>query len=348
MSVPVPTTELLLPTSVIGSYAIPSWVWSGLEAIRRDEYGPTDQRELLDDAVQIAIRDQERAGVDVITDGEMRRWYFVQGFYGRMSGLEPVGVLRKTGVYGYDSAPRYRPVERVRIESGLGIVDEFAYARAQTDRALKATVPGPLTLTIHIQLHDDRIYRDRLELAWEFAQVINRECLALAAAGADFIQIDEPSYAIIPGTQAGWVDLFNACVADVSAKIGLHVCFGNLGSRPRGKRDYGWMFPAILDAKCDQFSFEFANREMKEAELWGRHGDGRELSAGVVDVKSFYLETAEDVAERIRLLLPHVRPEKLWLTPDCGFFQLPRWLAYRKLERLVAGARLVRRELGGA
>jgi 5-methyltetrahydropteroyltriglutamate--homocysteine methyltransferase len=105
------------------------------------------------------------------------------------------------------------------------------------------------------------------------------------------------------------------------------------------------MFPAILDAKCDQFSFEFANREMKEAELWGRHGDDRELSAGVVDVKSFYVETAEDVAERVRLLLGHVRPEKLWLTPDCGFFQLPRWLAFQKLQRLVAGARLVRREL---
>src|SRR5262249_43569519 len=338
----VPERAPLLRPSVIGSYAIPGWVWTGPAAIKRDEYGPSDRRELLDDAVQIAIRDQERAGVDVITDGEMKRWYFVQGFYGRMSGLEPVGVLRKTGVYGYDSAPRYRPVERVRVEHGLGIVDEFKYARTQTDRPLKATVPGPLTLTIHVQLHDDAVYGDRVELAWEFAGAINRECRALVEAGADFIQIDEPSYAIIPGTQAGWVDLFNACVADVPAKIGLHVCFGNLGSRPRGKRDYGWMFPAILDAKCDQLPFEVGNREMKEAELWGRHGDEREFSAGVVDVKSFYVESAEDVAERIRLLLPHVSPEKLWLTPDCGFFQLPRWLAFQKLQRLVAGARLVR------
>jgi 5-methyltetrahydropteroyltriglutamate--homocysteine methyltransferase len=333
---------------VIGSYAIPGWVWSGLDAIKRGDYGPTDQRELFDDAVQIAIRDQERAGIDVITDGEMKRWYFVQGFYGKMSGLEPVGVLRKTGVYGYDSAPRYRPVERIRAEHGLGIVDEFTYARTQTDRPLKATVPGPLTMTIHIQLHDEGVYRDRLELAWEFAQVINRECRALVEAGAELIQIDEPSYAIIPGTQAGWVDLFNACVEDVAAKICLHVCFGNLGSRPRGKREYGWMFPSILDAKCDQFSFEFANREMKEAELWGQHGDDRELAAGVVDVKSFYVETPQDVAERVRRLVQHVRPEKLWLTPDCGFFQLPRWLAFQKMQRLAAGARLVRGELTGA
>jgi 5-methyltetrahydropteroyltriglutamate--homocysteine methyltransferase len=339
---------MLIPTSVIGSYAIPSWVWTGLDAIKEGRYGPTDHRELFDDAVQIAIRDQERAGIDVISDGEMKRWYFVQGFYGRMTGLEEVGVLRKVGVYGYDSAPRYRPVDHVRAEHGLGIVDEFKYAKAHTSRPLKATVPGALTLTIHIQLHDDKVYKDRLELAWEFAELINLECKALVEAGADFIQIDEPSYAIIPGTQGGWVDLFNACVKDVSAKIGLHVCFGNLGSRPRGKRDYGWMFPALLDARADQFSFEFANREMKEHDVWARHGDDREFSAGVVDVKSFYVETPEDVAERIRAILAAgVEPEKLWVTPDCGFFQLPRWLAFQKMQRLVAGTEIVRRELGG-
>lgn len=339
---------MLIPTSVIGSYAIPSWLWTGLDAIKEDRYGPTDRRELFDDAVQIAIRDQERAGIDVITDGEMKRWYFVQGFYGRMTGLEEVGVLRRVGVYGYDSAPRYRPVERVRAEHGLGIVEEFRYARSQSSKPLKATVPGPLTLTIHIQLHDDKVYKHRLELAWEFAELINLECIGLVQAGADFIQIDEPSYAIIPESQSGWVDLFNACVKDVAAKIGLHVCFGNLGSRPRGKRDYGWMFPTLLDARADQFSFEFANREMKEADIWAKHGDDREFSAGVVDVKSFYVESPEDVAERIRAILDAgVSPEKLWVTPDCGFFQLPRWLAFQKLQRLVAGAEIVRREIGG-
>ncbi len=344
----MPQPSVLIPTSVIGSYAIPSWLWTGIDALKDDKYGPTDRRELFDDAVQIAIRDQERAGIDVITDGEMKRWYFVQGFYGRMSGLEEVGVLRKTGVYGYDSAPRYRPVSRIKAERGLGIVEEFKYARSQTDRPLKATVPGPLTLTIHVQLHDDGIYKDRLELAWEFAEVINRECIALVEAGADFIQIDEPSYAIIPGGQENWVELFNACVKDVPAKIGLHVCFGNLGSRPRGRRDYGWMFPTLLSARCDQYSFEFANREMKEVEIWKSWGDEREFSAGIVDVKSFWVEPAEEIADRIRMLLKHVRPEKLWVTPDCGFFQLPRWLANQKMKRLVEGTAIVRKELTGA
>jgi 5-methyltetrahydropteroyltriglutamate--homocysteine methyltransferase len=265
-----------------------------------------------------------------------------------MVGLEPVGVLRRQGVYGYDSAPRYRPRERVQAPHGLGIVEEFTYLRRQAaGQAIKATCPGPLTLTIHVQLHDDTVYKDRLELAWEFAGVINRELKALVEAGADFIQIDEPSFAIIPGTQQNWVDLFNACVADVNAKIALHVCFGNLGSRPRGKREYGWMFPSLLDARCDQFVFEFANREMKEENIYQLARIDREFGAGVVDVKSFWVEPPEEIAGRIRAFLKYVPADKLWITPDCGFFQLPRWLCALKLKNMVAGARIVRRELEG-
>src|SRR5205807_881132 len=171
--------------------------------------------------------------VDIVSDGEMRRWYFVQSFYSRFEGLELEEPLRKQGVYGYDSPPRYHPVERLRAPSGLGIVDEFHYLRRNTDRAIKATCPGPLTLTIHIRLKDDRIYKDRLELAYEVADTVNAELKALVAAGATFIQIDEPSYSIIPGSSKEWIKLFNRTVAGVEAKIALHVCFGNLGSRPR-------------------------------------------------------------------------------------------------------------------
>ena len=338
----------ILPTTVIGSHAIPSWMWTAMKAIDAGEYGPTDIKETFDDAVKLAIQDQVEAGVDVITDGEMRRWYFVQGFYGKMAGLEPVGILRQQGVYGYDSAPRYRPVERVSAPSGLGIVDEFRFLQSQPHgQAIKATCPGPLTLTIHIQLRDERIYKDRLELAWEFAGLINRELKALVEAGADFIQIDEPSFAIIPGAQQDWVDLFNACVEGVNAKIALHVCFGNLGSRPRGKREYGWMFPDLQRARCDQFVFEFANREMKEADIYELASIDREFGVGVVDVKSFWVEPPEEIAARIRTFLKHVPAERLWITPDCGFFQLPRWLCALKLKNMVAGTRIVRRELTG-
>ena len=334
----------LLPTTVIGSYAMPSWLWTAVGEIDKGNYGRTDTQETFDDAVNIAILDQERAGVDIITDGEMRRWYFVQSFYKRMEGIASDPPLRKVGLYGYDTPPRYHTVGKVTVPDGLGILDEFNYTKAHTEKPIKVTCPGPLTLTIHLRPSEG--YADRLELAWEFARVINTELKALVELGADFIQLDEPSFAVIPGSVGDWVALYNACVEGVDAKLALHVCFGNLGSRPRGKRSYHWMFPDLLDAKADQLVFEYANREMSEIDLWKEFGVDRELGAGVVDVKSFYVETADDVAERIRQILEYVPADKLYVNPDCGFFQLPRWLSYLKLEALVAGTKIVRSELG--
>ena len=337
----------LLPTSVIGSYAMPGWFWTAVEQIDAEKYGPSDIRETFDDAVNLAMLDQQRAGVDVITDGEMRRWYFVQSFYRRFAGLETRPVLRQTGLYGYDSVPRWWPVEKIQVPEGLGIVDEFEYAQKHSDRPVKATCPGPLTLTIHIQLRDNKVYRDRVELAYEFAGVVNKELKDLVAAGADFVYLDEPSFSIIPGGDQNWIELFNETVKDVGAKVGLHICFGNLGSRPRGKRRYDWMLEDIMRADAQQISLEFANREMAELELCREIAQEREVSAGLIDVKSFYLETPEDIAERVRQTLEYVPAEKLWITPDCGFFQLPRWLAFQKIKNMVKGVQIVRRELEG-
>ena len=323
---------------------MPSWLWTAVGEIDKGNYGRTDTQETFDDAVNIAILDQERAGVDIITDGEMRRWYFVQSFYKRMEGIASDPPLRKVGLYGYDTPPRYHTVGKVTVPDGLGILDEFKYTKAHTEKPIKVTCPGPLTLTIHLRPSEG--YADRLELAWEFARVINAELKALVELGADFIQLDEPSFAVIPGSVGDWVALYNACVEGVDAKLALHVCFGNLGSRPRGKRSYRWMFPDLLDAKADQLVFEYANREMSEIDLWKEFGVDRELGAGVVDVKSFYVETADDVAERIRQILEYVPADRLYINPDCGFFQLPRWLSYLKLEALVAGTKIVRSELG--
>ena len=177
--------------------------------------------------------------------------------------------------------------------------------------------------------------------------VINAELKALVAEGVDFLQIDEPSYAIIPGTARDYLDLYNATVAGVEAKIALHVCFGNLGSRPRGPRRYAPLFPTFHEARADQFVLEFANREMKEIERVKEFCDGREVGLGVVDVKSFYVEPVEEIAERIREGLQYIGSDKVFINPDCGFFQLPRWLTVLKLRRMVEAAQLVRRELAG-
>ena len=345
----MPATLPLIPTHVMGSHGFPGWFWGALEKIKAGDYGQTDVKETFDDATQLAVRDQERAGIDVICDGEMRRFFFVQTFYGKMQGLEDVEPLRKTGLYAYDSVPRYRAVGRVSVPTGLGVVDEFKYLKTQTDKPVKATVPGPVTLSIHIQIRPGDAYNgDRLALTWDMVPAVNAELKALVTAGADWIQIDEPSAAIVPGQIDEYVKMFNACVDGVRAKIGLHVCFGNLLSRPRGKRSYRWMFPALKSARCDQFVFEYANREMAEIEDWKDYGVDREVACGVVDVKSFYLESPEEVADRIALCARYIPIDKLSVVPDCGFFPVPRWLAFEKLKRLAAGAALARKKLGVA
>ena len=336
-----------IPTHVMGSHGFPGWFWTALDKIKAGEYGQTDVKETFDDATQLAIRDQERAGIDIVCDGEMRRFFFVQTFYEKMDGLDPVEPLRKTGLYAYDSTPRYRPLRRINVPGGLGVVDEFRYLKTQTDRPVKATCPGPVTLSIHVQLRPGDVYgNDRLALCWDFVPAINAELKSLVAAGADYIQIDEPSAAIVPGQIGEYVKMFNACVEGVRARIAFHVCFGNLLSRPRGKRSYRWLFPTLLDARCQQFVFEYANREMAEIEHWKEIGVDRDVACGVVDVKSFYMESAEDVAERLLLCAKYIPVARLSAVPDCGFFPVPRWVAFEKLKRLAAGTQLARQKLG--
>src|SRR5262245_3728962 len=213
-----------IPTHVMGSHGFPGWFWTALDRIKVGDYGQTDMKETVDDATQLAIRDQERAGVDVICDGEMRRFFFVQTFYAKMDGLDPIEPLRKTGLYAYDSAPRYRPRERIKVPRGLGVVDEFRYLKTQTDKPVKATCPGPVTLSIHVQLRPGDPYdNDRLALCWDFVPAINAELRALADAGADYIQIDEPSAAIVPGQIGEYVKVFNAWGEGVRARIAYHV-----------------------------------------------------------------------------------------------------------------------------
>src|SRR5437867_6974906 len=230
------TTSLpLLYTHVWGSHGCPAWFWTALDKIKAGEYGQTDVRETFDDATQLAIRDQERAGIGVICDGEMRRFFFVQTFYGKMEGLESLEPLRKTGLYAYDSVPRYRAVRKITVPRGLGTVEEFQYLKTQTEKPVKATCPGPVTLSIHVQTRPGDAYNnDRLALCWDFVPAINAELRALVEAGADYIQLDRPSAAIVPGQIDEYVKMFNDCVEGGRARAASAVCFGSLLSRPRG------------------------------------------------------------------------------------------------------------------
>ena len=337
-----------IPTATVGSHALPGWYRLTLEHVERGELGETDVREAVEDASAAAIADQERAGLDVISDGEVRRADFIMGFYGRFRGLRRTPPHRRLGPELYDSTAVYETEGRLAAPEGLGCVAEFDFAARRSSRPVKVAVPGPLTLTNAIRVREG--YRDREDLAEHLAGIVNAELRALVAAGCRFVQVDEPSYSAYWADPADGVRLFNRCLEGVAGEgvcVGLHVCFGNLRGRPQWPRSYAALLPRLADARCDIVLLEFANREMAEADLWARHDLPQALAAGVVDVKSFHRERPEDVADRLRrLLAAGVPADRLWAVPDCGLWETPRWLAVLKLRALAAGAELVRRELG--
>ncbi|MFQ5945588.1 MAG: cobalamin-independent methionine synthase II family protein [Anaerolineae bacterium] len=336
----------LLPTSVVGSHGLPGWLWLAREALEAGRLGATDVRELMEDATQLALLDQERAGVDVLSTGEMGRVRFILGFYERLEGIHALEPSRKLGAPHWDTHGPFEVVEKLRAPRGLGIVEEYRLARSLTTRPLKATIPGPFTLMIPLRVRG--AYKDRESLLADLVGIVRTECMALVDAGAHFLQIDEPNYVMFRGALPDLGEVFNGSVEGLRAKIALHVCFGNLGGRPfPAVRSYRHLFPALYEVKAEQILLEFANRGMEDAGLWKEFPTDKELGAGVIDIKAFKTESAEDVAGRIRTLLQYVAPEKLWLNPDCGFWETPRWITQQKLRALTEGAGLVRSELGG-
>lgn len=336
----------LLPTSVVGSHALPGWLALGREASAAGRLGPVDLLELIEDATRIALADQIEAGVDVPANGEMGRENFTLGFFGRLRGLRPLPAPRRLGVPSYDTHTPYEVVDRVTAPEGLGLVDEWHMTRRLTDRSLRATCPGPHTLSIPLRHAGGPYHGDRDRLLADLAAIVNAELRALVAAGADLVQLDEPNFVMFRGAAArDLVDLFNRTVDGVRARVALHVCFGNLHNNSFATpREYRPLLPALRAARCDQLVLEFANREMAEIDLLEAIGD-RTVAVGVVDVKAYRVETPEEVAARIRLALKSVPAGRLWIVPDCGFWETPRRTAVGKLRAMVAGARLVRREL---
>ena len=340
------TTLPLIPSTVVGSHGRAGWWHLGVKAWETGQMGPADLEEMLDDAADTAIRDMERAGVDVITDGEVRRLDgYVDSYYEVIKGIRPIAVRRKLGPWGYDQQTRYEAVARIETpDGGLGIVKEFEYLKAHTSRGIKATCAGPLPFGSRI--HPGAVYKGVVQVAERFAEVINQELKGLVAAGAEIIQIDEPARGHVSGQEMA--RLFNLATEGVRARLGFHVCFGNRFGRSRFDRTYRPYFPALLEARADQFVLEFAGREMAELDLIGQYArEGRELGAGVIDVKGFHPETPDEVADRIRKVLKVWPAEKLSVNPDCGFGWSPRNMCNGKIRALAAGARLVRKELGG-
>lgn len=339
---PRPAGLPLVPTAPIGSHALPSIYLMALERIAAGGLGETDLREAVEDASQLAILDQERSGLDVVSDGEVRRHDFILSFYGQLEGLVEVPPRRRLGPHLYDSTPIWDVREKVTAPNGLGTLPEFEFARGRTDRLLKVACAGPLTLAQPMRLAGG--YAKREDLMWDLAGLVNQELKTLVAAGCTFVQVDESSNTAYWASRRLFTDLFNRTVEGVDAYIGLHLCFGNLRGRPHSARSYSEILPGLRDAGADLLLLEFANREMAGIDEVAAADLPQDIGVGVIDVKSAHRETPEEVAGRIRAMARRIPLERLWAVPDCGLWETPRWLALHKLRSLVAGARLVREE----
>ena len=335
-----------LRTSVVGSHARPSWFVHGIDAAERGEFGPADLAEMLDDGVDLALRDQEEAGIDLVTDGEMRRaGFFTAEFYKHVTGVRALPSDRRLGAAGHDQQHRFEVLESITAPDGLGVVEEYRYARTRARRPLKVTIPGPYTLSGRLRTGPGDVYATRDAAAEACVPILRAELEALVAEGVSHIQIDDPSPAIHPDAPSDFAALFNAAVEPIVGRVrlGAHLCFGNYLGRPLARRTYRPVLEAMLRFRVDELVLEFANREMAEVDLLGEiAAAGRDVAAGVVDVKNYHLESAEEVAERIdAVLTAGVPAERLTLVPDCGFSQTARWATVAKLRALVAGRDLV-------
>lgn len=335
-------------TTVIGSYPFPSWL--EFASFNLDQFGEADIREMQDDAVIAAIHDQVSAGLDVITDGEQTRFDFNLSFYGYLDGIEQNDQNpRKWGPPAHDQRGKHRVLGEISAPNGMGVVEEYMRLKrlAPAGPTLKASIPGPYTLSGRLLPNDQ--YPDRYALTEALIPLIRDELTKVVDAGCTEVTVDEPSmscYAYREDTKR-FVDIFNRVVEPIvgRCRLSTHLCFGNYKGHAVGYRKLEPMFPDFLDFKVDEMHVEMANREFSELELIAKIGETMDVAVGVVDVKSYYIETVEDIEQRIKLCLQYVTPERLSVAPDCGLSQTARWAAKRKLNNMVRAAHNIRKAL---
>ncbi|MBI2808006.1 MAG: methionine synthase [Planctomycetes bacterium] len=335
----------LIPATVIGSWSFPGWYAKFCADVAEHPgwFGVDDREEALRDAVRLAIDDQLRAGADIITDGEMQRVDFNLGFYDYLEGIEPLPASRRLGPPAHDQRDKYRCTRRLTASRGLGLVEEYRRLRQYTDAPVKVAIPGPFTLAGCLIGGD--VYKGRAEIADALAPLVNGEIHRLGQAGADFIQLDEPSFACHPDAPDYFLDLVGRTVQDLDVKISMHMCFGNYRGRAVGWRSYAPLFPHLGRAKVQQLALEFASREMAEIELLKQLPAPMEVAVGLVDVKNTWIEPPDLVAQRLTEVLKYIEPERVHVTPDCGFSQTARFIAQKKLANMVEGVRIVRKRI---
>jgi 5-methyltetrahydropteroyltriglutamate--homocysteine methyltransferase len=338
----------LLPTTVVGSYPQPDWLVD--RAMLHDTVPRVRLHELWriaepylaqaqDDATLLAIHDMERAGIDIITDGEIRRESYSNRFATALDGIDndnPATITNRAG----RSVEVPRVVGRVRRRVPVEIAD-MAFLRRNTTRSAKITLPGPFTMA---QQAKNEFYADADELVMDLAAAVNEEAHDLVAAGADVIQLDEPWLRNDPdAAKRIAVKAINRALAGIAVPTIVHLCFG-YAAVVHGRKPSGYSFlPELADSTAQQLSIEAAQPKLDLGVL--SELGGKTIVLGVIDLADPAVETPQQVAERIRNALRHIGPERLVPAPDCGMKYLSRDTAFGKLAALSAGAALVRREL---
>ena len=344
--------ERPLRTTVIGSYPFPGWLEQAVWNL--EKFGSADREEMIEDAVTVALQDQLAAGLDVVTDGEQTRLDFNLSFYGFLEGIELESASpRRFGPPAHDQRGKHQVTGPIKASRGLGTAEDFKRLQRLAPQSsgvpmLKASVPGPYTLSG--RLLPNKQYPDRYALTEALLPIVRMELEGLVTAGCKEITVDEPSMSCYAHKEdpKRFVDIFNRTVEPVVGRCHLstHLCFGNYKARAVGPRRYAPMFPAFLDFKVDEIHVEMASREFAEIEVIAQIAKSKDVAVGIIDVKSYYIETPEDVASRVKLCTRHAPTERLSFAPDCGLSQTARWAAKQKLRNMVVGVKSVRKELG--
>jgi 5-methyltetrahydropteroyltriglutamate--homocysteine methyltransferase len=343
----------VLSTTIVGSLPKPSWLAEPGVLFAPWRLEGDQLREGQDDAVRLALADQEAAGIDIVTDGEQRRRHYIWGFLAGLTGIdtERLGAKRARGGRYAEQTAVARIVGEVTWP-GPVFVDAVRFARTRTNGRLKVTLPGPMT-TVD-SLLDEHYRTDETSLAMRFAAFLNQEARALAEAGADVVQFDEPCFNIYLDKVQEWgIEALERCIDGVTARTGVHICYGYgvpgvlaWKTQNRDWGHYGVTLPLLARSGIDQVSVECAASGVDVSVLAAL--DGKDVLAGVIDVGTEEVESAEVVAGRIRRLLPFVTPDRLYPCTDCGLVPRSREATRGKLRSLVTGAAIVRDELGGA
>ena len=364
---PTKIVDTILPTTMVGSYPRPHWFREQLNGRDvRVAFKTVDHAEAYEDATAVSIADQEDAGLDIVTDGQMSYddyvgvigsfcWYM----YERIGGFEPakephpseIGAVVRTKeielLSDWGGVINSGPVERGPIR----LTDLYKIAARHATKPLKVSVgAGPVNLAWHVHFQH---YKDAKEISYALAPIFNAEMKELVAAGAKFLQIEDlgawlPLFTDDPKDYEWIADVMAQCVDGVDAKVAWHFCFGNAwgnalsGIFPTG---YKTVLPYFYDVPIDQFVLDFANREMVDVDILKELPEDKEVAIGVLDIRTTQIESPEQVAERIRKVIAVVPPERVYLTTDCGMKPLPRIVAKMKLHALAEGAAIVRKEI---